>query len=99
MAYCASKGGVVQLTRTLGVEWAPLGVRVNAIAPSSFNTPMVRRVLDEEPEYRERVVSKIPIGRIAEPAEIVGSVLYLASAASGMVTGAILSVDGGYTAQ
>lgn len=99
VAYCASKGGVVQLTRTLGVEWAPLGVRVNAIAPSSFNTPMVRRVLDEEPEYRERVVSKIPIGRIAEPAEIVGSVLYLASAASGMVTGAILSVDGGYTAQ
>lgn len=99
VAYCASKGGVVQLTRTLGVEWAPLGVRVNAIAPSSFNTPMVRRVLDAEPEYRERVVSKIPIGRIAEPSEIVGSVLYLASAASSMVTGTILSVDGGYTAQ
>ena len=99
VAYCASKGGVVQLTRTRGVEWAPLGVRVNAIAPSSFNTPMVQRVLDAEPEYRERVVSKIPIGRIAEPAEIVGSVLYLASAASGMVTGAILSVDGGYTAE
>lgn len=99
VAYCASKGGVIQLTRTLGVEWAPLGVRVNALAPSSFNTPMVRRVLDAEPAYRERVVSKIPIGRIAEPTEIVGSVLYLASAASSMVTGAILSVDGGYTAQ
>ena len=99
VAYCASKGGVVQLTRTLGVEWAPLGVRVNAIAPSSFNTPMVRSVLDAEPAYRERVVSKIPIGRIAEPNEIVGSVIYLASAASSMVTGAILSVDGGYTAQ
>ncbi len=99
VAYCASKGGVVQLTRTLGVEWAPLGVRVNAIAPSSFNTPMVRRVLDAEPEYRERVVSKIPIGRIAEPNEIVGSVIYLASAASSMVTGAVISVDGGYTAQ
>ena len=99
VAYCASKGGVVQLTRTLGVEWAPLGVRVNAIAPSSFNTPMVRRVLDVEPEYRERVVSKIPIGRIAESSEIVGTVIYLASAASSMVTGAILPVDGGYTAQ
>jgi len=99
VAYCASKGGVVQLTRTLGVEWAPLGVRVNAIAPSSFNTPMVRRVLEAEPEYRERVVSKIPIGRIAEAEEIVGSVIYLASAASSMVTGTILSVDGGYTAQ
>jgi NAD(P)-dependent dehydrogenase (short-subunit alcohol dehydrogenase family) len=99
VAYCASKGGVVQLTRTLGVEWAPLGVRVNAVAPSSFNTPMVRRVLDAEPEYRERVVSKIPIGRIAEPDEIVGAVLFLASAASGLVTGTVLSVDGGYTAQ
>lgn len=99
VAYCASKGGVVQLTRTLGVEWAPLGVRVNAIAPSSFNTPMVRRVLDAEPEYRERVVSKIPIGRIAEPAEIVGTAIYLASAASSMVTGTVISVDGGYTAQ
>ena len=61
--------------------------------------PMVRRVLDAEPEYRERVVSKIPIGRIAEPNEIVGSVIYLASAASSMVTGAVISVDGGYTAQ
>jgi NAD(P)-dependent dehydrogenase (short-subunit alcohol dehydrogenase family) len=99
VAYCASKGGVIQLTRTLGVEWAPLGVRVNAIAPSSFNTPMVQRVLDAEPEYRDRVVSKIPIGRIAEPGEIVGTVVYLASAAAGMVTGAILTLDGGYTAQ
>jgi NAD(P)-dependent dehydrogenase (short-subunit alcohol dehydrogenase family) len=99
VAYCASKGGVVQLTRTLGVEWAPLGVRVNAIAPSTFNTPMVQRVLSAEPEYRERVVSKIPIGRIGEPDEIVGSVLFLASSASGMVTGEVLSVDGGYTAQ
>ena len=99
VAYCASKGGVVQLTRTLGVEWAPLGVRVNVLAPSSFNTPMVRNVLDAEPEYRNRVVSKIPMGRIAEPTEIVGSVLYLASAASSMVTGTILPVDGGYTAQ
>jgi NAD(P)-dependent dehydrogenase (short-subunit alcohol dehydrogenase family) len=99
VAYCASKGGVVQLTRTLGVEWAPHGVRVNAIAPSSFNTPMVQRVLDAEPAYRQRVVSKIPIGRIAEPGEIVGAVVYLASAAAGMVTGAVLAVDGGYTAQ
>ncbi len=99
VAYCASKGGVVQLTRTLGVEWASLGVRVNAIAPCSFNTPMVRRVLDAEPEYRQRVVDKIPLGRVGEPREIVGTALYLASAASAMVTGAILSVDGGYVAQ
>jgi len=98
VAYCASKGGVVQLTRTLGVEWAPLGVRVNAIAPCSVNTPLVQRVLETEPEYRHRVLDKIPLGRIAEPADIVGAALFLASDASAMVTATILSVDGGYVA-
>ena len=99
VAYCASKGGVVQLTRTLGVEWAPQGVRVNAIAPCSVNTPLVQRVLDTEPQYRQRVLDKIPLGRIAEPTEMVGAVLFLASDASAMVTATILSVDGGYVAQ
>ena len=60
---------------------------------------MVRRVLDAEPEYRKRVVSKIPLGRIGEPDEIIGAVLFLASNASGMVTRITLPVDGGYTAQ
>lgn len=99
VAYCASKGGVVQMTRTLAVEWAPHGVRVNAIAPSTFETPMVGSVLAAEPEYRERVIGRVPLGRIGKPEEIVGTVIYLASAASSMVTGHILAVDGGYTAQ
>jgi NAD(P)-dependent dehydrogenase (short-subunit alcohol dehydrogenase family) len=99
VAYCASKGGVVQLTRTLGVEWAPLGVRVNAVAPCSVDTPLVQRVLDAEPEYRPRVIEKIPLGRIAHAEDMVGAVLFLASDASAMVTGTILSVDGGYVAQ
>jgi len=98
-AYCASKGGVVQLTRTLGVEWASRGVRVNAIAPCSVDTPLVQRVLSAEPEYRSRVIEKIPVGRIAEPNDMVGAALFLASDASVMVTGTVLSVDGGYVAQ
>lgn len=99
IAYCASKGGVVQLTRTLAVEWAPHGVTVNAIAPCTFETPMVSAVLDSEPEYRQRVVDRIPVGRMGQPEEVIGAVLYLAAPGSSMVTGHILSVDGGYTAQ
>jgi NAD(P)-dependent dehydrogenase (short-subunit alcohol dehydrogenase family) len=99
VAYCASKGGVVQLTRTLAVEWAPYGVRVNAISPCTFETPMVQAVLAAEEAYRDRVISRIPLGRIGQPDEIVGTALYLASPASSMVTGHVLSVDGGYTAQ
>jgi NAD(P)-dependent dehydrogenase (short-subunit alcohol dehydrogenase family) len=99
VAYCASKGGVVQLTRTLAVEWAPYGVTVNAIAPCTFETPMVQRVLDAEAAYRDRVVSRIPLGRMGQPEEIVGTVLYLATPASSMMTGHVIALDGGYTAQ
>ncbi len=99
VAYCASKGGVVQLTRALGVEWASRGVRVNAIAPSAFDTPMARKSIDAEPEYQQRVIDRVPIGRIGDPEELIGAVLFLASGASSMVTGAVLPVDGGFTAQ
>jgi len=99
IGYLASKGGVVQLTRGLAVEWAPRGVRVNALAPSTFETPLVERNRSERPELYERLLELTPMGRFGKPAEIVGPALFLASDASSMVTGHVLAVDGGYVAQ
>jgi NAD(P)-dependent dehydrogenase (short-subunit alcohol dehydrogenase family) len=99
LGYQASKGGVVQLTRTLAVEWAARGVRVNAVAPCTFETPTVARQRAAEPDLYPAMLARIPLGRFGEPEEIVGPVLFLASDASAMVTGHVLTVDGGYTAQ
>ena len=94
IAYSASKGGVVQLTRALAVEWAPHNVRVNAIAPSWFSTN-IGDLLHREPDYEARAMRRVPMGRMGQPDELVGAALYLASDASAMVTGHILAVDGG----
>jgi NAD(P)-dependent dehydrogenase (short-subunit alcohol dehydrogenase family) len=93
-AYCASKGAVVQLTRTLGAEWIKHGVNVNAVGPCDFDTPMIAEALGE-PEYRAWILDAIPAGRVGRPEEIAGAVLYLASPASDMVVGHTLMVDGG----
>jgi len=97
--YQASKGGVTQLTRSLAVEWAPYQVRVNAIAPSHVGTPVVVAQWKREPELRKTFESRTPMGRLASPDELVGPVVFLASDASSFVTGHVLVVDGGYTAQ
>jgi NAD(P)-dependent dehydrogenase (short-subunit alcohol dehydrogenase family) len=95
-AYNVSKGAIVQLTRTLGAEWIRHGVNVNAVAPCDFATPMIAPFLDQQ-EYRDWIMDAIPAGRIGEPEEIVGAVLFLASRASDMVAGHNLLVDGGRT--
>jgi 2-deoxy-D-gluconate 3-dehydrogenase len=97
VAYCAAKAGVINMTRVLAIEWARHGITVNAIAPTFVNTPLVAALLTSE-EIRQEVLSRIPLGRLAEPEDIVGAVLYLASPAAAMVTGHTLVVDGGWTA-
>jgi len=96
--YCASKGGVNQLTRVLALEWFSKGVNVNAVAPTFTYTPGTAERLDN-PEYYQNVVSRIPANRVADLADVAGAVIYLASSAGNMVTGTTLLVDGGWTAQ
>jgi NAD(P)-dependent dehydrogenase (short-subunit alcohol dehydrogenase family) len=97
-AYAASKGGVEQLTRVLALEWGPHGVTVNAVAPTFVRTPGTAERLDR-PDFLADVVSRIPIGRVGTTTEVAAAVLFLASPSAGLVNGAVLAVDGGWTAQ
>jgi NAD(P)-dependent dehydrogenase (short-subunit alcohol dehydrogenase family) len=94
-AYDASKAAVANLTRALAVEWAPDGIRVNAIAPGPLATAMT---IPLPPEQEARKLAPIPMGRRGTPAEMVGAVVFLASPAAAYVTGQVLPVDGGLTA-
>jgi gluconate 5-dehydrogenase len=96
--YCASKGGVVQLTKSFALEWAPYNIYVNAIAPGPVKTTLVQPLLAEKERY-ESVLRMIPLKRFARPEELVGPTIFLASKASDYVTGHILFVDGGWLAQ
>lgn len=95
--YSASKGAVDALTRTLALEWAERGVRVNTISPGYFETEMTE-ALREHAKWREHLLARIPMRRFGVPAELVSAVLFLASDASGFMTGSNVVVDGGWTA-
>jgi len=99
VGYQTSKGGVVQMTRTLAVEWAPSGVRVNAVAPGHIGTALVRRQWEVEPHLKEFFLTRTPMGRLGTPADVAGPVVFLAGDAAAMITGQVITVDGGYTAQ
>jgi 2-deoxy-D-gluconate 3-dehydrogenase len=95
-AYSASKGGLAQLTRVMAIEWSSKGVNVNAIGPTATLTKMNEQLFSDE-KWRRLVMSRIPAGRYAEPSDVVGAVLYLASPASDMVHGHLLLVDGAWS--
>jgi NAD(P)-dependent dehydrogenase (short-subunit alcohol dehydrogenase family) len=97
-AYSASKAGIIGLTRTLALEWAPYNVRVNALCPGPFETPM-NQVIFQNEEIAQYFKSRIPLGRLAQTKELAGPIIFLASDASSFVTGTTLLVDGGWTAQ
>ena len=96
-AYTATKGGLVMLVKQHAMELATHGITVNGVAPTFVNTEMIRHVY-ERPEFRREILARIPLGRIADPRDVVAPVLFFAAPASGFVTGQILYVDGGITA-
>jgi NAD(P)-dependent dehydrogenase (short-subunit alcohol dehydrogenase family) len=98
ISYQTTKGGLVNMTRALAVEWAGRGIRVNAVAPTWTRTGFIGP-LEAQPELMARIRSVTPLGRLAEPEEIAAAVLFLASPAARMVTGHTLAVDGGFLAQ
>lgn len=95
--YETAKAALVGFTRAVAADWAPHGVTVNAIAPGGFLTDANRRWFRERPDFRQEIEAQIPMGRLGEPEEIGPLALYLASDASRYMTGAVLTIDGGYT--
>ena len=95
--YSPSKGAVHLLAKSLGCEWGQYGINVNAIAPTVFRTALTQWMFDDQAFYKN-FLKRIPIGRLGEPEDFIGTVIYLSSKASDFLTGAIICTDGGYTA-
>lgn len=98
-AYCTSKGGVIQLTRTAALEYATKGIRINAVCPGVIRTPMLERVTGGKPEFEALFTAREPVGRMGAPGEVAEAVVWLCSDAASFVTGHPLVVDGGFVAQ
>jgi NAD(P)-dependent dehydrogenase (short-subunit alcohol dehydrogenase family) len=98
LAYHSAKGALVNFTRALACEWAPHGIRVNAVAPTFARTRLTEPLLGD-PEMIERLLRETPMGRFVEPEEVAAAILFLASEAASMITGVTLPVDGGWTAR
>lgn len=94
--YGMSKAALIQMTRNLAVEWAPYGIRVNAVAPWYIDTPLARQVLDD-PDYASAVVERTPMGRVGAPEEVARTIAFLCMPASGYITGQALAIDGGFS--
>ncbi len=95
--YASTKAAVAQLTRTLALEWAAYNVRVNCVAPGYVRTPLVEPLFQGRPGFLDEILSRTPLGRVAEPHEIAASVMFLASDQASFITGQTLFVDGGWT--
>jgi NAD(P)-dependent dehydrogenase (short-subunit alcohol dehydrogenase family) len=96
--YCMTKAGIAHLTKCLAVEWAQHGINVNAVAPTFIRTPGTVKWLADE-RFRDDLLARIPLGRVGEPVDVAGAVVYLASPAAALVTGTTLMIDGGWTAR
>jgi NAD(P)-dependent dehydrogenase (short-subunit alcohol dehydrogenase family) len=96
--YCATKGGVIALTRSLAVEWARHKIRVNALAPGYCVTPMTDRLKQRDPAFYQELIGRVPLGRFGTGQDLAAAVVYLASDASAYVSGSVLVIDGAYTA-